>query len=159
VACSFCDDALGTQTRLNFEMLQSVLGISSILILLSPTSFAVGMLPERQHQPPQYDFGVKGNYRSRMCDPSNKIEVASTATLAKKITHAGHQSELIVLRDIKGTAKSSSPLPPRTPHILLYLTTACSKCHMKYLEGCWPKSMESAPLLSRADVLLFAGCR
>jgi len=122
-----------------------------MVTLLSPTSFAVGMLPERQ------DFG-KGNYRSRMCDSSNKIEVASTAGLAKTITHAGHQSELIVLRDIKGTAKSS-PLPPRTPHILLYLTTACSKCHMKYLEGCWPKSMKSAPLLSRADVLLFAGCR
>mmetsp|Transcript_67931 Transcript_67931/g.127296 ORF Transcript_67931/g.127296 Transcript_67931/m.127296 type:complete len:217 (+) Transcript_67931:145-795(+) len=38
------------------------------------------------------------------------------------------------------------------------MTTACSSCQLKHLQGCWPNSMEAAPLLSLADVLLFAGC-
>jgi hypothetical protein len=136
-----------------------LLGFLVPLILLSPTSFAVDTIPERQLQ---NGFNIRGNYHSRMCVPLNKMEVSklpNTAALAKKITHAGgNHSELIILRDIKGRAKLS-PLPPRIPRILLYLTTACSACQLQYFEGCWPNSMKAAPLLSRADVLIFAGCR
>ena len=124
------------------------------LFLLSSTSFADDTLPRRQ-----LDAGI-GHFKSTMCRPPGKIEdlnKPAIKAIANKIAHAGNSTDIVIFRDIKKSAKSS-PLPPGTPRILVYMTTACSSCQLKHLQGCWPNSMEAAPLLSQADVLLFAGC-
>ena len=59
---------------------------------------------------------------------------------------------LAVFRDLKGAETT----PNRA---LLYLTTACTPCHLAHLQSCWPESIRRArDVLAPADVLLYAGC-
>ena len=60
---------------------------------------------------------------------------------------------LAVFRDVKGDAASA---PPAT--VLVFLTTACAKCHLVYLQSCWPRALGATRLLAAADVLLYVGC-
>ena len=49
-----------------------------------------------------------------------------------------------------------APGPPVST--LIYLTTACTPCHLHYLRACWPNALR-ASIFSEADVLTYAGCR
>ena len=49
-----------------------------------------------------------------------------------------------------------APGPPAST--LVYLTTACTPCHLHYLRACWPNAFR-ASIFSEADVLMYAGCR
>ena len=49
-----------------------------------------------------------------------------------------------------------APGPPAST--LVYLTTACTPCHLHYLRACWPNALR-ASMFSEADVLTYAGCR
>ena len=49
-----------------------------------------------------------------------------------------------------------APGPPAST--LVYLTTACTPCHLQYLRACWPTALRRS-VLAEADVLMYAGCR
>ena len=49
-----------------------------------------------------------------------------------------------------------APGPPAST--LVYLTTACSPCHLTHLRACWPTALRRS-VLAEADVLMYAGCR
>ena len=49
-----------------------------------------------------------------------------------------------------------APRPPAST--LVYLTTACTPCHLHYLRACWPTALRRS-VLAEADVLTYAGCR
>ena len=49
-----------------------------------------------------------------------------------------------------------APGPPVST--LIYLTTACTPCHLHYLRACWPTALRKS-VLAEADVLTYAGCR
>ena len=49
-----------------------------------------------------------------------------------------------------------APGPPAST--LVYLTTACTPCHLHYLRACWPNALRRS-VLAEADVLTYAGCR
>ncbi len=49
-----------------------------------------------------------------------------------------------------------APGPPAST--LVYLTTACTPCHLHYLRACWPNALRRT-VLAEADVLMYAGCR
>ena len=49
-----------------------------------------------------------------------------------------------------------APGPPVST--LVYLTTACTPCHLHYLRACWPNALRRS-VLAEADVLMYAGCR
>jgi len=49
-----------------------------------------------------------------------------------------------------------APGPPAST--LVYLTTACTPCHLHYLRACWPNALRRS-VLAEADVLMYAGCR
>ena len=49
-----------------------------------------------------------------------------------------------------------APGPPAST--LVYLTTACTPCHLHYLRACWPTALRRS-VLAEADVLTYAGCR
>lgn len=72
-------------------------------------------------------------------------------------------NDAVVLPDLKRLISPRDATPPlqhlaSSPRILMYLTTACSSCHLKYLQESWPRSMQAAQLLVHADVLVYAGC-
>ena len=50
-----------------------------------------------------------------------------------------------------------APGPPAST--LVYLTTACTPCHLTYLRACWPNALRRGSVLAEADVLTYAGCR
>ena len=49
-----------------------------------------------------------------------------------------------------------APGPPVST--LIYLTPACTPCHLHYLRACWPTALRKS-VLAEADVLTYAGCR
>ena len=92
------------------------------------------------------DFGVLSplldHMRRRILRVAEHISKLSAGTL---FTHP----------DLKGTAiRAPYSGHPRT---LIYLTTHCSRCHLVHLQSCWPGTLRRAELLSKADVLLYAG--
>ena len=44
-----------------------------------------------------------------------------------------------------------APGPPAST--LVYLTTACTPCHLHYLRACWPNALRRGSVLAEADVL------
>ena len=104
----------------------------------------------------------------KMCASSESTEdssVAYTSSVTSALTtlHAAtNTSDGIIFKDMKralGMLDGPAQVSPKPPRILLYITTACNSCHMKYLQRCWPTSLRAAPLLIHAHVLLYAGCR
>mmetsp|Transcript_3827 Transcript_3827/g.11312 ORF Transcript_3827/g.11312 Transcript_3827/m.11312 type:complete len:178 (+) Transcript_3827:170-703(+) len=60
------------------------------------------------------------------------------------------KNSLSVHRDLKG-----SKAPPSK--VLVFIGASCSSCQLVYLQGCWPPTLQAAPLIGLSDVLLYAG--
>ena len=84
--------------------------------------------------------------------------------------HAFMRGANLADRAVANVRVRDAPGPPAST--LVYLTTACSPCHLTHLCACWPTALRQnmlaetvwsnalrQNLLAEADVLMYAGCR